>query len=252
MRSVRFRIWRLALLLGSFGVPASTGTAQAVTLPPLTLADKLTSLAGRAALIFSGQVCSIQRRGGVMEITFTVEQALLGTPGSRYVLREWAGLWPPGQFRYTLGERALIFLHGTSTAGFASPVDGAEGVLPVIAQGANAPQLVDVRRLSAAVLRTPGTPLATEANGAWQLTDAISLVNEVTRPSATGRSHHLQAPFRLPARGLPTQRAEASFRVGETASALSPDPSPQEHRSEAAAHPISPAVPVLEVNREIE
>ena len=89
-----------------------------------------------------------------------MEQAVLGAPGAQYTLREWDGLWPQGQFRYTLGQRALVFLHGNSPAGFGSPVDGAEGVVPVIVRGANAPELLDVRRLSAALLRPVGAPLA--------------------------------------------------------------------------------------------
>lgn len=174
MRLGRFGIWVLA---GSLALEGGVGSvrAQGAT-PPAGLAGEFASLASRAATIFVGQVISIERRGGAVEITFNVEQAIAGASGAEYTLREWAGLWPQGQFRYIVGQRALVFLNGTSAAGFGSPVDGAEGVVPVLVQGANAPELLDVRRLSAAVLRAPGTPLATEANGAIQLAEALPLI----------------------------------------------------------------------------
>lgn len=176
---------------------AETGVAG----PPTSLAGELQSLATGAGVIFCGQVVSIQRRGGVVEVTFNVEQAVAGDVGATYVLREWAGLWPQGQFRYTVGQRALIFLRTASAAGLASPVDSAEGVVPVVVQGADAPALLDVRRLASAVLRPVGSPLPTEADGAIQLSDAIAVVS-------AAREHRLRPvtePLRvmLPSRGLP-------------------------------------------------
>ncbi len=166
--------WVLAGVLALGCGEGSAGAQGAV--PPSGLAGEFASLAGRAATIFVGQVISIERRGGAVEITFNVEQAIAGSNGSQYTLREWAGLWPQGQYRYTVGQRSLVFLNGTSTAGFGSPVDGPEGVVPVLVQGANAPELLDIRRLSAALLRTPGTPLANEATGAIQLAEALPLI----------------------------------------------------------------------------
>ncbi len=167
-------MWGLAGVL-AFGCGAGRAGAQAMG-PASGLAAEFASLAGRAATIFVGQVISIERRGGAVEITFNVEQAIAGSSGARYTLREWAGLWPQGQYRYTVGQRSLVFLNGTSAAGLGSPVDGAEGVVPVMVQGANAPELLDIRRLSAALLRTPGTPLANEASGAIQLAAALPLI----------------------------------------------------------------------------
>lgn len=185
------------------GLAAGSGVrawAQAVA-PQTTLTGELQSLASRAATVFAGQVVSIERKGGVVEITFRVDEAVVGQPGAGYTLREWAGLWPPGQFRYTVGERALIFLHAASAAGLGSPVDGAEGVVPILVQGANAPALLDIRRMSSALLRKVGTPLATEANGAIQLSDAVAVI---TAAHGTGAPRPV-APvqFRLPSRGTP-------------------------------------------------
>ena len=194
MRLGRFGIWVLASSLAA-GCGAECAGAQATT-PPTDLSSEFASLASRAATIFVGQVISIDRRGGAVEITFNVEQAIAGSGGAQYTLREWAGLWPQGQFRYTVGQRSLVFLNGTSAAGFGSPVDGTEGVVPVIVQGANAPELLDIRRLSAAILRTPGMPLAGEANGAIQLAAALPLIAAGLDNGAGGLPR--PEPVRLP------------------------------------------------------
>ncbi len=204
-----FRKLGWSLLLGVVAATA-TGKAQGVPIteaayaPQTSLTEELGSLASRAGTIFVGQVISIERRAGVVEVGFSIEQIVVGGAGGSYTLREWAGLWPQGQSRYTLGERALIFLHAPSAAGFASPVDGAEGVLPVIVQGANAPQLLDIRRVAAALLRAPGTPLPTETEGAILLSEATSIVAEMRSTpdvaDAYGSIRHrqLKAPVRFP------------------------------------------------------
>ena len=165
-------------------VVAQTATPGAVA-PQTSLTGELQSLAGRAAVVFRGQVVAIERHGGVVAITFRVEQPVLGGAGATYVLREWSGLWPMGQFRYNVGERALIFVHAASTAGLASPVDGQEGVVPVLVQGADAPALLDIRRLAAAILRAPQTPLPTEADGAILLSEAIEVITSAAHAASS-------------------------------------------------------------------
>ncbi len=205
--------WALAWCVGlqSLCLSAKAGAQQdpatsVIGQPQTTLTDELASLAGRAAQIFVGQVISVKHQGGVVEIAFSVDQALAGSVGSTFTLHEWTGLWPQGQVRYTLGQRALVFLHAASTAGFASPVDGAEGVVPVIVQGAQAPQLLDVRRLAAALLRAPGTPLPTEADGAILLSDAMGAIARARTAAvtldvtSTSPARHLDPPLRLPLR----------------------------------------------------
>ena len=199
------------------------GLSAAVPLQT-TVSGALQSLASRAATIFSGQVVSIDRRAGVVEITFRVEQPVAGAVGPSYVLREWAGLWPPGQLRYHVGERALLFVHAPSSAGFASPVNGQEGVVPVLVEGANAPALLDVRRLAAGLQRTPGTPLAPEGEGAVQLADAIALITATKQAGATRGVPlpplpHVPMPehvFRFTPSGSPvlSSRAESSAGPG--------------------------------------
>ena len=196
------------LALGGLGHAARATGPGAAAQPETTLAGRLQSLANRAALVFSGQVVSIKRRGGVVDIEFRVEQPVVGAPGASYTLHEWAGLWPPGQFRYWVGERALLFLHAASAAGVASPVDGAEGVVPVVTQGADQPELADVRRLSASLLRQPGTSLATEAQGAIELTSAVGIVTATRAPQTPlpvlfPEPIRLPMPVRLPAESEP-------------------------------------------------
>lgn len=187
--------WGL-VVLSAFGAGGSRAGAQTGPVAPqTTLTGELQSLAGRAATIFVGQVVSVERRGGVVEVTFRVDQAVAGQPGATYVLREWAGLWPQGQYRYTVGLRALVFLHGLSAAGLGSPLDGAEGVVPVLVQGANEPALLDVRRLASALLRTVGTPLPSGADGAIELSDALAVIAGVQTGSPA------QEPVRRPLPG---------------------------------------------------
>ena len=208
MREGRSRLSILAgFFLGAVGtapLPLPAQSAPVTVSPQSSLTGELASLASRAGVIFVGQVVKIQPKGSVVDIDFTVEQPLAGASGSEFTLHEWTGLWPQGQTRYILGERALVFLRGASAAGFSSPVDGAEGVVPVIAQGANAPQLLDVRRLSSAVLRAPGEPLPSTANGAILLSDAFAVI-AVTRDASPDRpndghltTRRLVAPVRWP------------------------------------------------------
>ena len=221
MRWTRRDLWGvclgcLLLLVGAVQEISAQGTSGYVA-PQATLADKLASLASRAAVVFAGQVISIQRHGGVVEVGFRVEQSVYGTAGESFTFREWAGLWPQGQFRYTVGQRALVFVRGASAAGFASPVDGAEGVIPVVVQGAGAPELLDIRRLGAAVLRAPGTPLPTEADGAIQLSDAVTVINAALQTVTATKFFRFQPPVRypLPTRGAPVTSSGPAAGVPE-------------------------------------
>lgn len=205
-----FRRWLVwGVLLGLAGTAVGQAGSPAALQTDVTGA--LQSLASRAATIFSGQVVAIDRHAGVVEITFRVEQRVAGSMGPSYTLREWAGLWPVGQFRYHVGERALLFVHASSLAGFASSVNGQEGVVPVIVQGANAPMLLDVRRLAASIKRAVGTPLAPEGESAVRLTDAVALITAARQAGTAGAAPlpelpHVPMPVhvaRFPSAGAP-------------------------------------------------
>jgi hypothetical protein len=161
-------------------------SAQAVAEPDASVGAALQNLASRAAVVFAGQVLSIQRHGGVVEIVFRVDTPVVGQAGPAYTLREWAGMWPPGQWRYTVGERAMVFLHG-SQAGFSSAVDGGEGVVPLV-RAADGTPLLDVRRLSTRVLRQVGQPLPDADSGAITLSDAVQLVQNWRTVRGSGPS----------------------------------------------------------------
>src|SRR5215469_6090989 len=155
--------------------PAIAGAQQSVVAAPdASVSAALANLSRRAAAVFVGQVVDIRRLAGVVEIQFRVDTPVLGQTGGSYMLREWAGMWPQGQWRYRVGERALVFLHGTSSAGLSSAVDGGEGVVPVMA-ASDGTVLLDVRRLSTRVLRQVGQPL-NDGNDAMALNDALPVI----------------------------------------------------------------------------
>lgn len=169
--------WVLLAISLSWGVAATSAVDAQVAQPDSSVGAALQNLASRAATVFAGQVISIQRHGGVVEIVFRVDTPVVGEVGSTYTLREWAGMWPPGQWRYTVGERAMVFLHGVSPAGLSSAVDGGEGVVPLM-RGTDGTQLLDVRRLATRVLRPLGSPLPDANTGAISLADAVQIVTE--------------------------------------------------------------------------
>lgn len=174
---VRWTFWQRVGLCAALVLSGGGATLKAqATGGGQGIAAELQSLAFHASTIFVGQITSIKRKGSVVEVTFRVEQPVAGAAAVSHVVREWAGLWPPEQSRYSVGQRALAFLHASSAAGFSSPVHGAEGLVPVVVQGADAPRLLDLRRVAAAVVRSPNTPLPTEAEGGMLLSDALAMM----------------------------------------------------------------------------
>jgi hypothetical protein len=162
-------------------LPTVIAVAVEGTAPDTSVGGALRSLASRAGLVFVGQVNRIERKGGVVEITFAVDKVVLGDVGSTYTLREWGGLWVAGEQRYQPGQRAMVFLHGVSAAGLSSPVDGMEGVVPLVPMGADAAPLLDVRRLAARVQRLQGKSMLGEAVA---LNDAEVMVSHWRSPAA--------------------------------------------------------------------
>jgi hypothetical protein len=194
MRKFRWLIWLLW--------PAIAAGAQVA--PDASVEAALTNLTRRAATVFVGQVVGIRRIAGVVEVQFRVDTPVIGQTGGSYTLREWAGMWPQGMWRYRVGERALVFLHGAGSAGLSSAVDGSEGVVPVMAD-TDGTVLLDVRRLGTRVLRQIGEPLADVSNGAIALKDALPLIRSkgttvvrpVRRPLPRGTTPILQVPSRV-------------------------------------------------------
>lgn len=162
-------------------VEARIARPEAVGAPQVdaSLGAALRSLTSRAGVVFVGQVTAVQRVGGVVEVMFRVDEAVQGPVGATYTLREWAGLWSAGQPRYQVGQRAMVFLLPPNGAGLSSPVDGMEGVVPVVPMGADAAPLLDVRRLATRVQRAVGSPLVGEAVA---LPDAVTAMRSTVEP----------------------------------------------------------------------
>jgi hypothetical protein len=112
----------------------------------------------------------------MVEVNFQVDQKLLGEVGPVYTLREWAGLWAAGQERYAVGERVVVFLHVPGKSGLSSPVDGMDGIVPVMQESAQSEPLLDVRRLAVRVARPVGGAIVDAEDGAISLVEATSVV----------------------------------------------------------------------------
>ena len=166
--------WGAAVWLG-----CAAGFGQAL---PATASDVLVEMAGRAGVIFTGQVTSIARAdaSGYVDTTFKVETAVRGVGrlagGGGYVLREWAGLWIGQPPRYSVGQRYLMLLTARGSSGMSAPVGGMDGAIPLVSGGdaalahgtgigpadaaVSAPEAqVDLRWLAARAVRsTAGAP----------------------------------------------------------------------------------------------
>jgi hypothetical protein len=176
--------WLWAVVLLGLWVWFSVGALAQVAQPDGSVGEALRNLASRAGVAFTGRVVEIDRKGGVVEVVFNVEQPLLGDVGATYTLREWGGLWAAGQQRYAVGERVAVFLHAPGKSGLSSPVDGMEGIVPVVQESADGEPLLDVQRLAARVRRSVGEPIVDAANGAMALADAKAVVAGWNRPLA--------------------------------------------------------------------
>lgn len=228
------RLCGLVLSIFSFLAAGTRIFAQEAVAPEATLGASLRSLASRAAVVFAGQVTSIERSGEVVLVHFRVDQPILGVAPNPYTVREWVGLSPLGESRYYPGLRAVVFLHAPSGAGFSSPVDGMEGLVPLLPQGADGEALLDARRLCSRLERKPGDLLSASAIA---LADAVAVVQGWQQPSWT-------EPVR---RGLPVEAAPVAS-CGATCSLgaphrLAPSLPKRLPLEPVASQPLSPAPP---------
>jgi len=199
---------------GATIAPAAEAPGGTSVLPAASVADVLRGLAARAGVVFVGQVQSIVPKDGVVEITFQVQQPVVGVAAGKYVEREWAGRWVGGQQRYRVGQSAMFFLHAPNAAGLSSPVDGMAGVVSLVPMGADGSTLLDARMLETKVVRPVGKPIVDAEFGGVALDDAKKVV---TSEQTAGPSQHEQAePER---RHLPASMmmpAPASSTPGKT------------------------------------
>jgi hypothetical protein len=196
------------------GQQAEASVAPGTSVPATSVGGVLRGMAARAGVVFVGQVLRIEPKGGAVEVTFQVQQAVLGVVGGTFVMREWAGRWTGGQQRYWVGQRAMFFLHAPSVsangeAGLSSPVDGMVGVVPLVPMGANGGALLDARWLATRVRRAAGAPMVGAATGAIALADAVRVTaNWQTTSVAEPRSVAL--PGGVGQRAVGAVGAEAS------------------------------------------
>lgn len=145
-----------ALLLQSHGLPPQTTPDAPAPAAPVSTEAALRNLADQAAIIFRGEVLSIQADGNAVRIDLRVDDGIRGAvTGQTYSLREWSGLWVAGGQRYHVGQRALFLLHEPSAGGFSSPVGGSDGIIPLA--GDDVSSAVDLRWVAARVARTVAT-----------------------------------------------------------------------------------------------
>jgi len=214
---VRGWVWGGLLLAGTVGGGA-LAQQRDERAPAESVGAELRLLASRAGVVFVGQVEKIEFKdqpagepgGGVVEITFSVQQPVLGVVGGSYVMREWAGRWTGGQQHFQVGQRAMFFLHTPSVGGLSSAVDGMMGVVPVVPMGANGVALLDVRWLATRVRRAQGAPLA---GAAGTSTGGIALVDGVA-VTKTWQASEVAEPkgVRLPEGLLPRQGSPAPLQ----------------------------------------
>ena len=183
-------------------LPAFAQTQQPVT----TLTEALRSLASRADTAFAGEVLTITPTRGAVVITFRVDSALQGAPGTTYTLHEWSGLWSAGQRRFWLGERAAFFFHAPSPiTGFATPVDDMDGVLPIT----NLTTL-NLARLSAGVARKTRTALPPASSL------AIAELPALLAPTGFARPAPIRRPPLPPLRPAPVRTLDPVVSLGES------------------------------------
>jgi hypothetical protein len=168
-------------IVGCMSAAAQMHGTGAVTISspaevPATPDDLIVQMSRSAAVIFVGRVAEVRQPAagfsgspeaaaeGIVEVEFFVDQAVRGpAQGSVYTLREWGGLWAGGAGRYRVGQRLLLMLHVSDSTGLASPVHGAEGLIPLRGAGqapgpdddssTQSPWMVDVRWLQAQTLQ---------------------------------------------------------------------------------------------------
>jgi hypothetical protein len=137
---------------------ASVDDSNTAANPPSNVQDALQAMWAVADIVFAGEVTSIERSEGAVLVHFRVDEAVRGVSASTYTLQEWPGLWASNTNRYTVGQRLLMMLHAPSVAGFASPVAGGDGAIPLSGDAASG--LVDLRWVAAHVAVTDDARLA--------------------------------------------------------------------------------------------
>jgi hypothetical protein len=196
---------------------------------PEATAAALQGLAAQAAVVFVGRVVALDHHeaSGFVDVTFAIETAVRGcTAGSKYTLREWAGLWRTWPDRYGVGQRRLMLLSARGPSGMSSPVGGMAGMIPVVAT--RQPPLT--RGSGRAPAESPAEQTEDSADLRWVQLEAVrplvasapvSLRSGGETPEWRGPIQRLPVPDGEPSPGAPlsavlgllTPTAETGFRA---------------------------------------
>ncbi len=186
--------------------------------PPTTLEEALRDLFRSADIVFTGEVTEIKRGEGAVVMSWRVEDAVRGAqPGGVVDLREWPGLWDGNGARYTVGERALVMLHASSVAGYASPVAGGDGIVPMRGDAPNS--ILDLRMLAQHVAVTDAARL--RPMGAMRSAGGLLTLSDAVQARAAAVPTHVTSPQPAPANGSGTDAPSASGGRAVTPSAES-------------------------------
>lgn len=185
--------------------------------PPTTLQSALENIFARADIAFTGEVLSVYREAGAVVIRWQVLDAIRGLDtGAVYVQREWAGLSEGNSPRYVPGQRALLLLHAPSVAGYASPIGGSEGIIPL--RGDAAATVLDLRLLAQDVLVSDAARLRPMealrlAGGSLAASDALQARAAQFQTNQASAQRHALPGRRAPELEDPTVRAAATVPV---------------------------------------
>ncbi len=181
------------------GPPEHRLPVPAVVAVPEATAAALQGLASQAEVIFLGRVVAVDRHdgSGFVDVTFAIETAIRGCgAGSKYTLREWAGLWQSWPDRYEVGQRRLMLLTARGPSGMSSPVGGMSGIIPVV--GTRQPPLMN--GAGRAPAESPGEQSEDAADLRWVQLQAVRPLMAAT---ASLRSAGATPDWRGPIQRLP-------------------------------------------------
>ena len=213
-----------------------TSATSAYPTPQTTTEDVLHEMTTRAGIIFLGTVLAVRLPDpsantppGIVEVEFSVEQAVLGpATGTTYTVREWAGLWQDGP-RFLPGQRRLMLLHAPGPGGLSSPVDGLDGAIPVTGGPPTlsaAPRAVSgpKSRVSAAGSAAAPTPAeVSRVDLRWLTAKALRSTEYSDSDSASNPNAPPHALTRVPRGFAPASRLTSSASPTTTAD----DPQPE-------------------------
>jgi len=164
----------LKAALAAFALVSAAVPAAAMTVRPATF-DQLVDT---AAVVFEGEVtenrAARDESGNIVTYTtFTVRDAVKGSPGATYTIKQVGGTLPAENLTYKVegvptfkvGETYVVFLPAQSSRGFSSPVAMSQGRFGVTQRG-NGRRVANGRDLGEMTRQIPTAQLPPQAAAA--------------------------------------------------------------------------------------